>query len=54
MYTYIVAGIFLPYVIIYSIPMYLLYKHFWEEKIIESLIPFIVNTKQFSDVVFRI
>lgn len=43
---YIVTGIFLPYVIIYSIPVYLLYKHIWEEKIIENKIPLYSNTKK--------
>jgi len=38
MYTYIVAGIFLPDMVIYIIPMDLFYKHIWEETIIENLI----------------
>jgi len=38
MYVYIVAGIFLPYMIICIIPVYSFMGAFREEKIIENLI----------------
>ena len=52
---YIIAGIFLPYVIIYSIPVYLYYiSIFWEEKIIENLILLYSNTKKVVAVSFSL
>ena len=38
MYVYYFTGNFLPDMVVYSIPVCLLYKYTWEEKIIENRI----------------